>query len=143
MRAFREKKKNINQEPNVEAKKVWEEERSSILQKAIDIVGPANRGKDYGHPLDNFEMEAELMNVWMKFKHKCNVQTIAEVPVIAPGQAIEFFDWKDMAIHKLFMKITRECHRHKEDNSVDLAGYSWCYEEAFIENLKRRGGSSK
>lgn len=123
-------------------------ERTSILQKAIEIVGPANRGADYGHPLDNFEMEAELMNVWMKFKHKLNLprDELGRVngrvmPAVNQGEAAEFLDWKDLAIHKLFLKITRELHRHKEDNSIDIAGYAYCLEEAFIEDQKRRGGS--
>lgn len=110
-------------------------ERTSILQKAIDVVGPANRGLDYGHPLDNFEMEAELMNVWISHTRR---------KMGLPGGALVsmMLDWKDMAIHKILMKITRECHRHKEDNSVDIAGYSWCLEEAFIEDQKRRGSGS-
>lgn len=111
-------------------------QRQSILQKAIDIVGPANRGADYGHPLDNFEMEAELMNVWMEFKSGANK------PPYQGKLQNGLFDWKDMAIHKIFMKVTRELHRHKEDNSVDLAGYAWCLEEAFIEDQKRRGHNS-
>lgn len=115
--------------PNISesSKRIWEMERTSILQKAIDVTSAANRGHDYGHPLDNFEMEAELMNVWMHYKHA------------KEGKLGPILDWKDMAIHKLFMKITRECHRHKEDNSVDLAGYAWTLEEAFIEDKKRKG----
>lgn len=104
-------------------KKIWEEQRTSILQKAIEIVGPANRGLDYGHPLDNFLMEAELMNVWMNYK------------VRAGGAAN--LNWKDIAIQKIIVKIVREIHRHKEDNAVDIAGYAWCLEEAFQEAQKR------
>lgn len=102
---------------------------------AMEVVGPANRGADYGHPLDNFEMEAELMSVWLKYKHQAN-QYQGEVLQLAEGNVL---DWKDMAVHKLFMKITRECHRHKEDNSVDLAGYAWTLEEATREAKKRSG----
>lgn len=142
---MKDKEKNNNSptpkiESGIKTERIWEMERTSILQKAMDVVGPANRGADYGHPLDNFEMEAELMNVWMKFKHKLNVPgEVAHMDSAKPGEMNEFFDWKDMAVHKIFMKLTRECHRHKEDNSVDLAGYAWTLEEAFIEDKKRRG----
>lgn len=98
----------------------------SILDEAIRTVGPTNRGADYGHPLDNFQMESELMNIWFKYKHGNK------------GKFLGPFDWQDMAIHKLFMKITRELNRHKRDNIVDIAGYAWCYEEAMIEAERRR-----
>lgn len=106
-------------------RKVWEEQRTSILQKAIEIVGPANRGLDYGHPLDNFVMEAELMNVWLRHKQRT-------------GGAANL-SWKDIAIQKIIVKIVREIHRHKEDNVVDIAGYAWCLEEAFQEAQRREG----
>ena len=122
-------------EMGIKAERVWTKERTSILQKAIDIVGPKARGLDYGHPLDNFEMEAEFMNVWISHtRRKRGLPTNAIVSMM--------LDWKDMAVHKILMKITRECHRHKEDNSVDIAGYAWTLEEAFIENEKRRGNKS-
>lgn len=140
--SFQQKKETVEHLREVAnlGEKVWEQQRTSILQKAMDIVGPAARGLDYGHPLDNFEMEAELMNVWLKFVNKANNPDNKR-----PDGTVNIakLNWKDMAIHKLLMKITRECHRHKEDNSVDLAGYAYCLEEAFIENKIRRGKERK
>jgi hypothetical protein len=109
-------------------KRIWEEQKS-ILHKALSIVGPADRGQDYGHPLDNFTMEAELMNVWLKHR-KTRINNTE-------------LDWQDIAVSKLFTKITRAANLHKEDNLVDIAGYAWCWQEAFQELWKRRDNDEK
>lgn len=101
----------------------------SILEEAVQTVGAANRGKDYGHPLDNFEMEAKLMNVWLDYRNRNELDPTAKIH----GQLTA----KDMAIHKIFMKVAREANRHKRDNSVDIAGYAWCLEEMIQEEERR------
>lgn len=105
--------------------------QQNILEEANSVVGPQDRGVDYGHPLDNFEMEAKLMNVWLDYRNRNELDPQAKIH----GQLTA----KDMAIHKLFMKIAREANRHKRDNSVDLAGYSWCLEEMILEEKRRYG----
>ena len=62
-------------------------------RKSISIVGPADRGQDYGHPLDNFTMEAELMNVWLKHR-KTRINNTE-------------LDWQDIAVSKLFTRSPR------------------------------------
>lgn len=86
-------------------------------------------------------MEAELMNVWLTHRQGLNnPKAVARtLPPNNDGRPIPILNWKDMAIHKIFMKITRECNRHKKDNSVDIAGYAWCLEEAEIEAKRRIG----
>jgi len=103
----------------------------NILEEANQVVGPQDRGADYGHPLDNFEMEAKFMNVWLDYRNRNELDPTAKIH----GQLTA----KDMAIHKIFMKIAREANRHKRDNSVDIAGYAWCLEEAIAEEKRRYG----
>lgn len=116
---------NTNQ-PKGKSTQVFERD---ILEEANSVVGPADRGADYGHPLDNFELEAQLMNCWLA-KRK-GYDTPANMGTVLTA--------KDMAIHKIFMKIAREANRHKRDNSVDIAGYAWCLEEAIKEEKRRYG----
>lgn len=101
----------------------------NILEEANQVVGPQDRGADYGHPLDNFEMEAKFMNVWLEYRKQRGMLFKENLVLTA----------KDMAIHKIFMKIAREANRHKRDNSVDIAGYAWCLEEAIAEEKRRYG----
>lgn len=101
----------------------------SILEEAVQTVGQANRGSDYGHPLDNFEMEAKFMNIWLDYRNRNELDPSAKIH----GHLTA----KDMAIHKIFMKIAREANRHKRDNSVDIAGYAWCLEEMLQEEERR------
>lgn len=109
--------------------KIVEEMRPNILEEANKVVGPQDRGADYGHPLDNFEMEAKFMNVWLEYRKQRGMLFKENLVLTA----------KDMAIHKIFMKIAREANRHKRDNSVDIAGYAWCLEEAIAEEKRRYG----
>ena len=101
----------------------------NILEEANQVVGPQDRGADYGHPLDNFELEAQLMNCWLGKRKGYDT----------PANSVTILTAKDMAIHKIFMKIAREANRHKRDNSVDIAGYAWCLEEAIAEEKRRYG----
>lgn len=73
----------------------------SVAEEAHEIVG-GDRRADYGHPHDDYSRVAKLWSA------------ILGVPV-TPRQA---------ALCMIAVKISRECHRHKRDNLVDICGYA-------------------
>lgn len=75
----------------------------SILQEAERITSE-DRQKDYGHPLDDYRRTAALWSA------------VLGVEVTA-SQAI---------LCMILLKVSRECHKHKRDNLVDMAGYAKC-----------------
>lgn len=87
----------------------------SILEEAQRITH-GDRNVDYGHPIDDYTRTARLwepiLAKWVKEHTGVD---------IAPGTL-------DPALAALCMcqvKISREVHRSKRDNRVDLAGYAW------------------
>jgi precorrin-4 methylase len=57
---------------------------------------------DYGHPIHDFTRTASMWS------------TILGVEVTAP----------QVAICMILVKVSRETHKHKRDNLVDIAGYA-------------------
>ena len=76
-------------------------ETKSILEEAIDILN-GSRQCDYGDPVESFKRIAQLANLMSNSNDftpvKCCIVMIAS-------------------------KLTRESHKHKRDNLVDLCGY--------------------
>jgi len=73
----------------------------SILEKALNLVN-GERQSDYGHPYDDFSRTAKLWSA------------ILDIP-ISPEQ---------VALCMVAVKLSREVHKHKKDNLVDIAGYA-------------------
>ena len=76
-------------------------ETKSILEEAIEILN-GSRQCDYGDPVESFKRIAQLANLMSNSNDftpvKCCIVMIAS-------------------------KLTRESHKHKRDNLVDLCGY--------------------
>lgn len=76
-------------------------ETKSILEEAIEILN-GSRQCDYGDPVESFKRIAQLANLMSNSNDftpvKCCIVLIAT-------------------------KLTRESHKHKRDNLVDLCGY--------------------
>ena len=73
----------------------------SILSEAEEICnGPRN--KDYGHPFDDYTKVARLWSVVLGID-------------VTPSQA---------ALCMIQVKVSRQMHRPKRDNLVDIAGYA-------------------
>lgn len=73
----------------------------SPLKKALDIVY-GDRGVDYGHPSEDFARTAKMWSAIFG----------VEVPI-----------WK-VPLAMIAVKISREINQQKEDNLVDIAGYT-------------------
>lgn len=81
------------------------------LRKVHDIL-LNDRIEDYGNPKESFE---KIANYWSVFLNKKLTS-------------------KDVAVMMILFKVAREQHKHKEDNILDICGYSLLTN--FIEETK-------
>ena len=88
------------------------EEKENILIQASSIVDGGDREQMYGKPVDNMQHIAEIFNSITGYKLKAS----------------------DVALFNLAQKLSREQYKHKEDNLIDLAGYSYVYNECKKNN---------
>ena len=80
-----------------------------ILDEAIRITS-GDRQRDYAHPLPNHERIAEMWNAYLNIrKHPTG-----------------FIEAEDVAAMMILLKLVRNAHTAKRDNSVDIAGYARC-----------------
>jgi len=94
------------------------EARETILQEAQRLThGP--RQADYSHPLDDYTRTAALVNA--AFAHKLK----------------EPFMPEEVTLIMALVKISRQVHKPKRDNMVDLAGYAWCTDDIPAERNRR------
>lgn len=84
--------------------------KETVCQEADRLVG-SDRNDAYGHPRYDF---ARIGALWH-----------------------EAFGWEvqpaDVALAMVLVKISRELHRHKRDNLVDIAGYARTIEMIYDE----------
>jgi hypothetical protein len=95
------------------------------IVKAIQLVNN-ERNNDYGHPADDFMRVAGMMNgIGFRFKE--------------PNGKMRELSAKDVPIFMLIIKLCREVHKHKEDNLVDIHGYTNTLEMVYEreEELKK------
>lgn len=78
----------------------------TVLDEAKSLVH-GDRGQSYGHPKEDFHTTARLWNAYLgrRFGVSC-------------------LDAQDVAMLMILLKVSREAHRHKRDNLVDIAGYA-------------------
>jgi len=87
----------------------------SILEEAQRLVH-GDRGKDYGHPLDDFSRTALMWSAILGF----------EVTAQQVGLCM------------VALKISRHCHKPKRDNLVDMAGYAATVDMVELEHDRRQ-----
>ena len=80
--------------------------KKNILEEANKITHK-DRNKDYDNPVNNFKQISEIY------------QAITG-KIIYP---------REIALLMIATKLSRESFKHKRDNLVDLAGYSWVLNE--------------
>lgn len=89
-------------------------EHNSVLTEAEGLVH-GDRNASYGHPLDDFRRTAKMWEAILGI-------------AIRPEQ---------VGLCMIAVKLSRECHRPKRDNLVDIAGYAETVEWAKHEKYKR------
>ena len=77
----------------------------SILAEADRLVD-GDRQSDYGHPSEDHARLAGLVSALLSYK--------LTKPLTAD----------DMGLVMICVKLSREAHKHKRDNLVDIAGYA-------------------
>lgn len=92
--------------------------QESILQEAQRLTH-GDRNKDYGHPLDDYTRTAALVSALLA--HKLTSP-------LTPSEA---------AMIQCCVKLSRQVHKPKRDNMVDLAGYAWVTQECLDEEKRR------
>ena len=88
-------------------------EHKSILTEAQQLVH-GDRDTSYGHPLDGFERTAKMWSAILGID-------------VRPEQ---------VGLCMIAVKLSRECHRQKRDNLVDIAGYAETVE--WVKNEQNR-----
>jgi len=81
----------------------------SICEEAQRIQG-GDRQQDYGSPAKNFQDIADLWSGYLK------VALDVDIAIKA----------RDVAHMSILMKVSRNVHKPKRDNWVDMAGYAQC-----------------
>lgn len=92
-----------------------------ILLEAQQLITGA-RQSSYGHALDNFQAEADILRALVKLRYGVDIPFTADF--------IGLF----MAVG---VKGAREAVAHSKDNILDGAGYFGCIEQIFEEILRR------
>lgn len=86
----------------------------SVLTEAEGLVHD-DRNETYGHPLDDFSRTAKMWGAILGV-------------VVEPEQ---------VGLCMVALKISRECHKPKRDNLVDMAGYAETVEWVKAERARR------
>lgn len=86
------------------------------LVEAQKIIN-ADRQWDYGHPIDDYSRTA---NMWGEIMGKEGLSAYQAV------------------LGMIAVKISREVHKPKRDNRLDIAGYAGCLEKIALEEERRK-----
>jgi len=85
----------------------------TILEEAQKLVDGVKR-EEYGDQLESLNRAARMWNGYLKSK----------------GHLCANLNYRDVAFMMILYKITRETHKIKRDNLVDIAGYAYVLELA-------------
>lgn len=95
------------------------------LTEAQDAI--TERGKAYGHPLENHSATAEMWSSYLQRRYGVSLPLDAE----------------DVCLLNILQKVSREAHQRKHDNRVDMAGFAANIEMAQQERERRDSTSAK
>lgn len=103
---------------NVRKKRFMMSEHKSILVESEKLVH-GDRNDSYGHPLDDFKRTAKMWSAILGIE----------------------IDPEQVGLCMIAVKLSRECHKPKRDNLVDIAGYAetveWCKDEKYTREVNQ------
>ena len=84
---------------------------NSILKEAEEIVN-GERAADYGSAKESFKRVSDITNLLLDDSEKLHISTNSDIC--------------DTIVCKVLIavKLSRQSHKHKRDNLVDLCGYA-------------------
>lgn len=85
------------------------QQNNNLNSNAIALVN-GERQSDYGHPYDDFSRTAKMAS-GLGFRFQEDDGTLRDLKA------------KDIPMFMVLVKLSRESHKHKEDNLVDAIGY--------------------
>ena len=79
------------------------------------------RGKNYGHPVEQFECAERMMTVWRVRRSKANGSTFPKTLTLKQEHGVRH------AVHMILTKLSRSANNpmHKDDWD-DIQGYARC-----------------
>lgn len=89
----------------------WGSREVSVLQEADALINGSRNG-DYGPPRQDYLCAVHMYRAWSVHKYPDGAR------IESPEDGLMFM---------VFVKLSREAHKHKRDNLVDAAGYLGCY----------------
>lgn len=92
--------------------------KENVLEEANRLIY-GDRNRSYGHPFDNFDHTAGLINAQFRNKLK------------------EDFTAEEVGELMVLVKLSRQRYAHKRDNLTDIAGYVGCIDRIIA---RRAGG---
>lgn len=93
------------------------ETTSSILDEAKEKVF-GDRGRDYGHPREDFQCSADIISAFLRRKYGIPLELSAD----------------DIPPMMISLKLSRLAHQTKRDSIVDIAGYAETW--GMLENVE-------
>lgn len=84
--------------------------QENILKEASRMAGKS-KSEEYGHPYDDFKRVAAM---WTEILDPLGVLRERGLKITP----------EHVALCQIAVKISREAHRHKRDNLVDMCGYA-------------------
>lgn len=97
--------------------------RASNCLIEADHLTSEDRRKEYGHPLDNFDATARIIEELIFARYKVQIEVTADF----------------VGLLMLAVKLAREANKSSRSNLEDIAGYARCIELVHQEQEKRSG----
>ena len=94
----------------------------NVENTAIALVN-GDRQASYGKPIDDFSRTAGMMSaIGFRFSDPST-------------NTLRLIEAKDIPIFMMLIKLSREVHKHKDDNLIDICGYVKTLESVLADTI--------